>query len=144
MKRTLVNGHALPLKLVRMTDTGQWGPSNRKADLSALPIEDKDDLILLSVPEMIRNTDELRAALARGDDRLFALIEDGEPVPGFLNVNQAVVIAATYGQEALVLDYSQGDVSRVVATRYESSGVQWVEVARSFDDLADLLKLSET
>jgi hypothetical protein len=124
-----------------MIDTGEWGPLNRKVDFSPLPIEDKDDLILLGVSDMTRNTEELRTALARGDGRLFALLDDGEPVSGFLDVNQAVVIAATYGQEVLALDYSRGDVPRVVSTRYESGVVRWVEVAPSFDDLAKLLKL---
>jgi hypothetical protein len=142
MKTTTVNGHVLPSLLVRMTDAGQWGPSNRKANLGAIPIEDKEDLTLLSVPEMIRNTEELRSALARGDGTLFALSEEGKPVPGFLDVNRAVVIAVTYGQEALALDYSQGETPRVVATHYGPEGVRWVQVAATFDDLVDLLKLS--
>ena len=142
MKKELVNGHILPPRLVHMITAGRWGPSCRAADLSTLPIEDKDDLVLLEVPEMIRNTHELRVALARGDGTLFALREDGPSVPGFLDVNQAVVIAATYGQEALALDYSVGEQPRVVATHYEPEGVSWVEVASSFDDLLSTLKLS--
>jgi hypothetical protein len=52
---------------------------------------------------MIRNTEELRASIARGDGALFALMDGCVSVPGFLDVNQAVVIAATYGQEALAI-----------------------------------------
>jgi hypothetical protein len=144
MKTDSVNGHVLPHQLVRLTAAGQWGPSCPAADLSRLPIEDKDDLVFLDVREMIRNTHELRAALARGEGALLALIEGGTPVPGYLDVNQAVVIAATYGQEALALDYSVGESPRIVATCYRPDGTRWIEVARSFDDLLDLLKLSAT
>ena len=142
MKQELVNGHILPLQLVIAIAAGRWGPSCCKADLSALPIEDKDDLVLLNVPEMIRNTHELKVALARGDGTLFALTEDGSPVPGFLDVNQSVVIAVTHGEEALALDYSVGKEPRVVATHYEPGNLKWVEVAQSFDDLLNILKLS--
>jgi hypothetical protein len=142
MKKELVNEHVLPPRLAHMIAEGRWGPSCRTADLSTLPIEDKDDLVLLQVSEMVRNTYELRAALARGDGELFALIEDGPPVPGFLDINKAVVIAVTHGEEVLALDYSVGEEPRVVATHYEPGNVKWVEVAQSFDELLNILKLS--
>jgi hypothetical protein len=142
MKTELVNGHVLPAQLIRMIATDHWEPLNRTADLSTLPIENKDDLVFLDVPEMIRNTQELRAALARGDGALFALVEEGPPAPGFLDVNQAVVIAVTSGQEALVLDYSGGEPPRAVATLYGPKAIRWVEVAQSFDNLLDILKVS--
>ena len=127
-----------------MIETCQWGVLNRNADFSLLPIEDKVDLFLLGVSEMIRNTEELRAAIARGEAELFALRDNGVEIPGSLDVNQVVVIAATYGQEVLVLDYSKGKTPRVVATHYEMSRLHWVEVASSFDDLVNILRLSVT
>jgi hypothetical protein len=142
MKTEIVNGHYLPSLLIRMMASGQWGPSNREVDFSSLPIQDKHDLALLDISEMIRNTEELRAQLDGGEGQLFGLINGGEPLPGLLDVNHAVVIAATYGQEALALDYSLSEEPRVVATHDEPARVRWVEVARNFEELVSILKLS--
>jgi hypothetical protein len=137
---TRVNGHIIPPELVHMTETGRWGPRCRPGDLTGLPIKDGDDLALLDVAEMIRNTDALRAALARGEGRFLGLTHGKTPAPGLLDVDAAVMIAATRGQEALVLDYSKGEFPRVVAT----AGRVWVEVAQSFEDLLVILKMKPT
>jgi hypothetical protein len=144
MKDITVNGHSLPLSLIRMIDMESWCSSNHLADISNIPIEDKDDLTFLDTPEMVQNTQELQAAVDRGDGALFALTDskkDETPINGFLDVAQAVIIAVTYGQEALALDYSVGDQPRIVATQYMSEGVIWIQVASNFNELLKILKL---
>jgi hypothetical protein len=50
-----------------------------------------------------------------------------------------VVVAATYGQEGLALDYSRPGEPRVVATSAATGDRRWVQVAATFRDLLDLL-----
>lgn len=141
MTPVVVNGHLLPETLAEMLAAGHWGPSSRPTDLSALPIEDKEDLTLLDLPQIVANTRSLQAAFDRGEGRVLRLVR-GNAVPGHLDVDQAVMIAVTYGQEALVLDYSSSGPPRVLATADEGSGGGWVEVAANFDDLLGVIGLS--
>jgi hypothetical protein len=133
---THVNGHLLPAELDRLVAAGQWGPGHG-GDFSRLPIDDQDDLALLDVAGMIRNTESLREILERGEGNMFALTAGSEAVPGRLAVDQAVMIAATRGQEALVLDYAGRDQPRVLAT----ARAGWVEVAATFDELLAVIHL---
>lgn len=133
-----INGYELPDLLVRLLDEGAWGPDCRDASFDKLPIEDKDDLTLFDVSAMVRNTQELYDALARGEGPVLALSHGAAALPGVLDVSRAVLIAATRGQEALALDYSQGVPARVVAT----TDTSWVEVARDFDELARMIGLA--
>jgi hypothetical protein len=134
-----VNGLALPEKLEALLLAGRWPPARGKADASGLPIDDGDLLMFFDVAAMEANTQDLLDAVARGESWLFWLIDGGPAKPGFLDVSQAVMIASTYGQESLVLDYSGGGEPRVLCTDYDAKG--WVEVARSFNELLPLLAL---
>jgi hypothetical protein len=146
----VVAGHVLPERLAEMLATGRWGRAGRQApglDLRALPIEDQDDLVFLGLPEIIANTRELKAAYERGEGMLLGLVRnDPAPLPDRLDVDRAVLIAVTYGQEALALDYSRPGPPRVVATASSSHsppGVgAWVEVAPTFEELLALVGLS--
>jgi hypothetical protein len=99
------------------------------------PIEGR--LIALDVAGMIGETQALVDALTRGAGAVFGLADDGAPSPGLLDITQAVVIAVNYGEEFLALDYSVGDVPRVVATADRAEGVRWIEVAARVEDLLD-------
>ena len=92
---------------------------------------------------MRHNTEELQAAWQRGEGKLFGLTE-ARSESGLLDITQAVVIGATFGQEVLALDFSVGADPRVVATQYQSGSVNWIEVAPNFAQLLKQLKLSES
>ena len=124
-----INGHQLPTCLERLALNGVWGPPHR----SPLPLFE-GELQLLDVAGMERNTQVLRDALASGSGVIFGL--SSQPGDGLLDPGRVVVIAATIDEEALALDYSSGSPPRVVATGYGSSGVRWVEIAPSFEELA--------
>lgn len=133
--RVVVNGLVLPESLAARAASGRWGPSTRP-DSTGLPIVDRDDLVLLSPDGMARNTRQLRAAMADGYGDLLGLAAAaGRAEPGFLDVERAVLIAVTHGQEALALDYSTPGPPRVVATNPGPGGPKWVEVAADVDEL---------
>lgn len=132
-----VNGLSLPSDLSALVVTGGWGVGVRPGNLGALPVVDGDDLALLCLPEMVANTNALRAALERGDGALFHVTSEHPPPEGWLNVDRAVMIAATHGQEALVLEYAGHEEPRVLATSAEG----WIEVAATFTELLALIKL---
>jgi hypothetical protein len=126
-----VNGHELPRALAELAQAGQW----QRLTLNAPPVEIEEPLVPRTGSEMGRNTQVLADALAAGDGALFGLAEAGGGSPGLLDITQAVVIAATFGEEFLALDYSAGDPPRVVATADQAEGVRWVEVAPRFERL---------
>jgi hypothetical protein len=138
MTGLVVNGHELPTRLQHLTATGTWGTSTRRVDADQLELAFDDELILLTPDEMAQNTQVLNDALAHGTGNAFGL---GERT-GLLDPSAAVVIAATMGEQALALDYTAGQTPRVLATSDQPEGVRWVEVAASFDELAERLELS--
>ena len=131
-----VHGHILPPRLVELIEAGSWR-SRAACDFSALPIEDREDLLLLDLAGMERNTQSLKAAFAGRQGGILGLTDSSAPAAGLLAVDLAVLIAVTYGQEGLALDYSVGERPRVVAT----SGSTWVEVAPSIEVLVELIRL---
>jgi hypothetical protein len=140
MKSLVVNGHLLPAKLGEMLTSGDWGPSHREFDSRTLPISDKADLALLDFAEMTSNTNFFVEEVRKGDGYLYAL-GSGSDVDDYLDINTVIVIAATYGQEVLVLDYSIPGSPRVMSTNYPGNRPKWVEVARTFDQLVEILNL---
>jgi hypothetical protein len=145
MNTSYVNGLKLPDQLVTMLASGRWNPPEDREVLAKLGIEDSADLAFLGLAAMEENTNALKQ-LSDKQGELFGLVSGcGKSiVEGQLDITKAVMIAATRGQEALCLDYSTAGTPRIVASRYEPEGVKWVEVARSFDDLLEILKLSAT
>jgi hypothetical protein len=131
-----VNGYALPRPLATLVSAGWWSPRNHRLRLNVPPVEIEERLIALDVPGMIGETQALVDAFTRGAGAVFGLADDGAP-PGLLDITQAVVIAVNYGEEFLALDYSVGDVPRVVATADRAEGVRWIEVAARVEDLLD-------
>lgn len=143
MSDITINGHPLPQRLIELIDSGSWGSAKYAANLNVLPIEDKDDLTFLDLRGIAENTRELQAMWERGEGTLFSLSNGQTSSAGTLDIAQAVVIAATYGQEVLCLDYSMGTVPRVVSTHYQSGKVTWTEISTSFDQFLtqiDLIK----
>jgi hypothetical protein len=137
----LINGHRLPSLLAKMALTGEWGPAIKGFDQSSLPIA--EELALLDIQGMEDNTSELYQAFHRGEGPLFGLRDASTLEDGALNIRAAVMIAATYGQEALVLDYSASEeVPRVMATNY-SDQVRWEVICHDFESLLNILKLTE-
>jgi hypothetical protein len=93
-----VKGHLLPDDLAAMLAGGGWGPGVRPGNPGALPIVDGDDLALLSLPQILANTDALGAALDRGEGTLLRLTREHPAPPGWLDVGRAVMIAVTAGR----------------------------------------------
>jgi hypothetical protein len=137
---TAVHGHALPERLAALVASGRWHAASARR-LDALPIDDWDDLQFLDEARMIRETQALRDALAGGRGELFALHGGGgEPPPGTLAIEHAVVIAATHGEDGVALDYAGRTTPRVVASTDDGT---WIEVAPDFDALLALIELDD-
>jgi hypothetical protein len=132
---TTVHGHVLPTALVELLATNRWGPGVAPAWLRTLT--GSDDLDLLDLAGMHTNTDALVAAFERGEADALGLIR-GTAEPGRLDVDQAVLVAASLEQDAVALDYAGWARPRVVATAYGADGVRWVEVSPTFETLLDL------
>jgi hypothetical protein len=142
MNSSYVNGLELPSELVALLSAGRWKIPNNVMAMEDLGIEDVSDLEFLSLPTMTENTNTLRQMVASGQGELFGLVSGRDITEaGVLDVTKAVMIAATRGQEALCLDYSAVGGPRVVVTHYGPGHVTWVEVARTFSDLLDIIKL---
>ena len=140
---TVVNGLRVPAHLDELIAWKRWAPTSRPSGASALPLSDPEDLALLDVAQMEANTAELASMVANGTGAVLGLTGDEQPQTGWLAVDSAVVIAATYGEEGLALDYSRPGEPRVVATHVTDEGVRWVEVAETFADLVVLLGLAD-
>jgi hypothetical protein len=106
MSRIVVNRHVLPNLLAAMIEDGTWPPSASAAEAFSPAIGDTADLLFLDVTAMVLNTEGLEAAIARGDGPLHGLTSGGPHKAGLLEVESAVVIAATHGEELVALDYS--------------------------------------
>jgi hypothetical protein len=132
---TSVRGHVLPTALVELLATRRWGPGVAPARLRALT--GSADLDLLDLAGMHTNTDALVAAFERGGADALGLTR-GTAAPGRLDVDQAVLVAASLEQDALALDYAGVARPRVVATTDGPDGVRWVEVAPTFEALLDV------
>jgi hypothetical protein len=143
MSQIVVNGLSLPKLLTEMLTSGAWKAPSDKRVLSVLGISDTDDLKFFTVAEMEENSNDLRRLLTDGYGEVLGLYLGAAHVGpnGFLDVTRAVVIAATRGQEALCLDYSEGGEPRVVVTFDESPGIFWRVVADTFEQLVELLGL---
>ncbi|WP_421732978.1 hypothetical protein [Cellulomonas sp.] len=135
---TNVRGNVLPTALVELLATGRWGPGTRPAHLLAPTAAVGGDLVdvldLLDLALMHGNTDALVAAYERGEGDALGLTR-GAAAHGRLDVDHAVLIAASREQDALALDYSRPGAPRVVATDDGPAGVRWVEVAPTFESL---------
>jgi hypothetical protein len=136
---TSVLGHLLPGELSDLLASGRWGPGQAPGDLRALPLDDPGDLALLDLAQMEANTADLAALVDQGAGDVLGLTREHRPPAGWLAVDRAVVVAATYGQEGLALDYSRPGEPRVVATSAATGDRRWVQVAATFGDLLDLL-----
>lgn len=111
------------------------------APRAALPIDDRDLLAFLDPRVMAANTQALLLAVQHGEGSLLGLAAGPPAEQGFLDLRRVVVIAATHGQEAHVLDDSSGEEPRVLSTHDQSAAPKWVEVARTFDEFLRLLNV---
>lgn len=144
MTLLVVNGLVLPRLLARLLDSGGWTPPADRRVLSALGVQDTDDLRFFTVFEMEENSRSLRRLLADGYGDVLGIFsgDDQRGSDGYLDVSRAVVIAGTRGQEALCLDYAVAGEPRVVVTYDDHPGVSWRAAADSIEQLAERLGLS--
>ncbi|MBX2802084.1 MAG: hypothetical protein KTR31_30670 [Myxococcales bacterium] len=120
-----VLGCRLPQSLSDRIDGGSWPPAQPNNGALSPPIEDAADLQWFGLPGMQRETEAVRQA---------AGAEGGFADP----VDRVIVLACTYDQELVALDFATTP-PRVVASDYRDDGGHWVAVAASFDELARTL-----
>jgi hypothetical protein len=133
----------LPNLLVEMLNSGRWKAPDDKELIKKIGIEDADDLSFLSLAGMESNTNQLRQLALNGYSDLMGLCSGNvELLPeGYLDVTKAIVIAATYGDEALCLDYSNSIEPKIVVTNNTGSSTRWLLVAENFEKFVEILGL---
>jgi SMI1-KNR4 cell-wall len=137
-----VNGLTLPDLLIEILESGRWKAPEDKILLANFGIEDVGDLEFLTLEEMESNTAQSKMLIEKGYGDMMGLTSKNEMAPdGYLNVSQSVVIAATHGDEALCLDYSNSENPKVVASCVLNNKMRWKTVAESFEKFVELLSL---
>jgi len=142
-----VNGLQLPQRLLELIAAGRWRCPSDVGSLRALTgLHDAADFLFMDVPSIRRNTDALIAEIARGDATLFGLTSSrqlaGPDVPGILDVDRAVLIAATYGDGMLCLDYREHpERPEVVVSVWSAGPTRWRALAADIAAFASLLGL---
>lgn len=171
MDKIYLEGLEVPDLLVQMIDSGLWLALNNKKVAERLGFDATDDVEFFDLSKIKDNTVQLRK-LAEGDYAEQMSLVSGRTKDlqeGYLNVEKALVIAATYGDEMLCLDYSDSRSSevpsqarnscqqavdcvslvqeplhcrtepKVVATNYSNCEMKWVIVAENIDILVEIL-----
>ncbi len=145
----LVNELPLPPALLDLLEAGRWKPPGDLADLRRLT--GLDDVAQLAFFDVANMRSETRQLLANAEDAQLARLRGlessrraGAPVgaPGALDVDRAVVLAATFGDGILCLDY-RGSLARpaVVVTDWSGPACRWRVLAPDVETFAALLKL---
>ena len=144
-----INGLDLPGALVQLVEGGRWRRPDDVAELRRLTgFADADDLELLGFESMEQNTLGLVEKLdTPGNAQLFGLASSrraGRPVtdPAVLDVDLAVLIAATFGDGMLCLDYrGRRDRPAVLISDWPAGGVRWRPLFPDIETLALHLRL---
>lgn len=146
----VVNGLLLPATLVYLLQQGRWKRPATVDRLAALTgVQRPEEFIFLDHAGMIRETTASRAIVDRSQGALYGLIAtphgDGLSFAcDVLDVCHAVVLAMTWDEDFLCLDYrSHLDQPTVVVSRWsdEKSPPKWICIAPTFDSFAQQLNL---
>jgi hypothetical protein len=144
-----VNGLELPGALVELVDAGRWRRPGTVDELRRLTgLVDAHDLEFLGIESMELNTRALVATVEVPDDarrfRLASSRHDRRPVtdPSVLDVDLAVLIAATHGDAMLCLDYrAHPDHPTVVVSDWPGAEARWRVLSPNIETLAKQLSL---
>lgn len=138
-----INDLPLPILLVEMLHSGRWKAPNDKDVIRHLGIEDADDLSFIDLVQMKNNTNQLHQLIVDGYGDVMGLCSNNLELlaKGYLDVTKAVIIAATFGDEALCLDYSSSIIPKIVATGYTGSQARWKVVADNLEKFVEILEI---
>jgi hypothetical protein len=143
---TIINGCQLPTALVDLLRSGRWRrPEDVETLRNVTGLSDADQLLFCDPVSMRVNTEHLVAELQR-DPGLFGLASSrtngaavSEPM---LDIDQAVVVAATFGDGILCLDYrASRERPAVVVSDWSTGQARWRRIAADVEELSDKLGL---
>ena len=139
-----INGHKLPAELVALMDTPLWDEYHKMWPLnSPRPYQNPGPFKLDRIDTIQRQT-AFMVDLAQSEYAdIYGLVYEKNAPEGYLDAVMAVMVSATFDEEALCLDYSRNPAqpSVVVGVWPQKSGYSfWIEVTSTVEQFIALLK----